>query len=110
MKFLNDTNVYVVEAELTDEAEITAVYKRAWDWAAAAGLGLYAALTSEELDAGVDPTDPIPAEILGIVTLDGTNYCAVDIRYLGEKLKPSNLIRQSLLVMGCAEFLTEYTG
>lgn len=28
MNFLNDTNVYVVEAELTDKAEIIAAYKR----------------------------------------------------------------------------------
>jgi len=103
MKLLNDTNAYVVEARLTDEAEITAAYKRIWDWAYASGFGLYAVPTLEEEAAGVDPTSPTPATYLNIVTRDGTNYCAIDIRYLGEKLEPSNLIRQSLLTMACAE-------
>jgi hypothetical protein len=103
MKLLNDTNVYVVEAQITDAAELTAAYKRIWDWAAASGLGLYAVPTLEEEEAGIDPTDPTPATYLNIVTLDGTNYCAIDIRYLGEKVEPSNLIRQSLLTMACAE-------
>jgi hypothetical protein len=107
MKFLNETNIYVVEAEISELSELTAAYKRVWDWAAAAGLGLYAGLTSEELEAGIDPTDPTPATILGIVTLDGTNYCAIDIRYLGEKVEPSHLIQQSLLTMPCADLATE---
>ncbi len=107
MKLLNDTNAYVVEAAITDEAELTAAYKRIWDWAYASGFGLYAVPSLEEEAAGVDPTDPTPTTYLNIVTRDGTNYCAVDIRYLGEKLEPSNLIRQALLTMACAELAGE---
>lgn len=109
MKLLNDTNAYVVEARITDEAELTAAYKRIWDWAYASGFGLYAVPTLEEEAAGIDPTSPTPATYLNIVTRDGTNYCAIDIRYLGEKLEPSNLIRQALLTMPCADLATGET-
>ena len=103
MKLLNETNAYVVDAKLTDEADLVAAYKRIWDWAASAGLGLFAILSAEERAAGIKPTDPTPATILNIVTLDGTQYCAIDIRYLGEKLNPPTLIQQALLTMPCAD-------